>query len=48
MVFLASIYFHELEKTNKKIYYSVLFLLVGIYVHNFQTYLSHFPINYYP
>ena len=48
MVFLASIYFHELEKTNKKIYYAVLFLLVGIYVHNFQTYLSHFPINYYP
>ena len=48
MVFLASIYFHELEKTNKKIYYSVLFLLLGIYFHNFQTYLSHFPINYYP
>ncbi len=46
-VFLSSIYFHKLEKINKKIYNGILSILVLIYIHNFQTYLSHFPLNFY-
>lgn len=48
MVFLASIYFYELKYLNKKKYNTILFILITIYFHNFQSYLSHFPINFYP
>jgi len=48
MVFLASIYFHDLKKINKKIYNAILITLIVIYIHNFQAYLSHFPLNFYP
>ena len=48
MVFLASIYFYDLKKLNKKIYNGILLILIVIYVHNFQSYLSHFPLNFYP
>jgi len=48
MVFLASIYFSDLKKTNKKFFNLILSLLAIIYIHNFDTYLSHFPINYLP
>lgn len=48
MVFLASIYFYDLKRLNTKIYNGVLFTLIAIYIHNFQSYLSHFPISFYP
>jgi hypothetical protein len=48
LVFLASVYFHKLRTLNKKVYNIVLTFLIIIYIHNFQTYLSHFPINFYP
>ena len=48
MAFVASIYFHNLKKTNKKIYNLVLSSLVIIYFHNFQSYLSHYPYNFLP
>ncbi len=46
MVFLASIYLHDLKRLNEKIYNGILITLVIIYIHNFQSYLSHFPIGY--
>ncbi len=46
-VFLASIYFSKLEEMNKKVFNTLITILFLIYVHNFQTYLSHFPLNYY-
>ena len=48
MVFLASIYFNDLKKINKKVFNFTLMIFVVIYFHNFQTYLSHFPFNYFP
>jgi len=48
IVFLASIYFNDLKKTNKKIFNTILLIFVIIYFHNFQSYLSHFPFNYLP
>ena len=48
MVFAASIYLNYLEKINRKIYLSIISFLVIAYIHNFQSYLSHFPINFYP
>ena len=48
MVFLASIYFNDLKKINKKVFNFTLMIFVAIYFHNFQTYLSHFPFNYFP
>ena len=48
MVFTASIYLNYLEKINRKIYLSIISFLVIAYIHNFQSYLSHFPINFYP
>ena len=48
MVFLASIYFNDLKKSNKKVFNLTLIIFVVIYFHNFQTYLSHFPFNYFP
>lgn len=47
-VFLASIYFQKLKTINLRIYKLLLFFLTIIYIHNYQTYLSHFPINFYP
>jgi len=46
MVFLASIYLNNLKEKNKKIYFTILTILIIIYTHNYQTYLSHFPINF--
>ena len=48
MVFLASIYFYELKRVNKKMYNGVIVALIVIYIHNFQSYLSHFPYNFLP
>ena len=48
MAFIASIYFYNLKKTNKKLYNLLLSTLVIIYFHNFQSYLSHYPYNFLP
>ena len=48
MVFLASIYFYELKRVNKKMHTGVIIALIVIYTHNFQSYLSHFPYNFLP
>ena len=48
MVFLASIYFYDLKRVNKKIYNAILITLVVVYIHNFQSYLSHYPLGFYP
>ena len=48
VVFLAAIYFQKIETFNKKLYNYLLTLLVVIYIHNFQTFLSHFPMSFYP
>ena len=46
LVFLSSIYFEKLKETNIRVYALLLSILIGIYIYNFQTYLSHFPINF--
>lgn len=48
LVFMGSIYFYKLKSINLKVYNTIFTLLVIVYIHNFQTYLSHFPINFYP
>ncbi len=48
IVFTSSIYFEKLKNININIYNFLLFIFTFIYFHNFQTFLSHFPLNYYP
>lgn len=48
MVFLASIYLNKLNKRNKKAYMTILIILIATFIHNFQTYLSHFPMSFLP
>ena len=48
IVFTSSIYFEKLKIININIYNFLLFIFTFIYFHNFQTFLSHFPLNYYP
>ena len=43
IVFLASIKFEKLKSENLKIYNFIIFAFLIIYIHNFQTFLSHFP-----
>ena len=45
IVFVSAISMERIK--NKKNYIIIIFTLTGIFVHNFQSYLSHFPI-YYP
>jgi hypothetical protein len=47
-VFSASVSFYKLQFVNRKLYIILISLLTVIFIHNFQTFLSHFPINYYP
>ncbi len=47
IVFMASIEFEKLKFSNRIKYNTLLTILVIIYVYNFQTFLSHFPINFY-
>ena len=47
-IFCASVSFYKLQFNNKRLYIFLLSALTVIFIHNFQTYLSHFPINYYP
>ena len=44
-VFSASIYFYKLKHTNKTIYNVIIILLISIFIFNFQSYLSHFPLS---
>ncbi len=46
--FSSSIYFYKLRSLNKAIYIQLLVVLSLIYIHNFQSFLSHFPRNFYP
>ena len=48
VVFSASIYFHNLKNKNKKFYNFILLFLFLAYIHNFQSFLSHFPFGFYP
>ena len=48
MTLMASIHFYDLKKKNKKIYNLLLSILVIIYFHNFQSFLSHYPYNFLP
>lgn len=47
-IFFASVSFYKLQFINKRLYIFLLSVLTFIFIHNFQTYLSHFPFNYYP
>jgi len=42
--FITSLFMEEIK--NKKIYYFLLSILISIFIYNFDSYLSHFPINY--
>tara|TARA_B110000444_G_scaffold259840_1_gene304836 strand:- start:1858 stop:3213 length:1356 start_codon:yes stop_codon:yes gene_type:complete len=46
VIFVSSIYFEKLKIMNIKIYNIFISLLLIIYIHNFQTFLSHFPYNF--
>mgnify|MGYP004078677373 CR=1 FL=1 len=47
IVFMASIHLEKLKRSNEK-FYNILTVTLGlVFVHNFQTYLSHFPQNFY-
>ncbi len=46
LVFLSALKLEEIKKDSYKIYTGILFLLSVSFVHNFSTYLSHFPIEY--
>jgi len=48
VIFLASVYFHDLKRENMIVYNTLLIFLLIIYVHNFNSYLSHFPLYFYP
>lgn len=43
VVFLASISLEKAKNSNLYLYNSIIFILLVIYMHNFETYLSHFP-----
>jgi len=48
LAFSSSLHLHKLQSINKKYYNFLVILLFLIYLHNFQTYLSHFPLNFLP
>ncbi len=47
IVFMASIEFEKLKYRNIKKYNILLTMLLIIYIYNFQSFLSHFPLNFY-
>ena len=47
VVFTASIELEKLKFYDLKKYNFLLTILFGIYVYNFQTFLSHFPVNFF-
>ncbi len=44
--FIFASYLEDLKNKNLKTYFIILAFLLFAYVHNFSTYLSHFPIKY--
>ncbi len=48
LVFCAAISLEKLKNSNFKKYYFVIFILFATYFFNYQTFLSHFPINFLP
>ena len=48
MVFSSSVYLEKLKFTNIKIYNIILLILLFVYIHNFDTFTSNFPIYFYP
>ncbi len=44
IVFLASIKFEKLKSENLRMYSFIIFALLIFYLHNFQSFLSHFPL----
>lgn len=47
IAFFASVYFHDLLKVKRKMYNLFFLTMLIIYFHNFQSFLSHFPIGFY-
>lgn len=47
IVFMASIELEKLKFYDLKKYNFLLTILFGIYVYNFQSFLSHFPVNFF-
>ncbi len=43
MIFLGSIFLYNLKDKNTTLYKSVIFYLIILFIHNFDSYLSHFP-----
>ncbi len=48
LAFSSAIYLNKLKHVNKYYYSFLICLLFLIYIHNYQTYLSHFPFYFYP
>jgi len=46
LVLLGSFKLDEIKKKNKKLYTSLIILFLIVYVHNYSSYLSHFPISF--
>ena len=46
IIFSSSLYLESIKNEKPKLYNSVLVILFSIYVFNFQTYLSHFPLDF--
>jgi len=48
LVFLASLALEDLNDEFPKLYLSFILVFLIVLIHNFQSYLSHFPLNFYP
>jgi len=46
MILIAAIYLQNIKDTNQSLYKLILIILGGIFIFNFQSYLSHFPVSF--
>jgi len=46
LAFLSASFLEDIEKSNNKKYLALITLLLFAYIHNFSTYLSHFPFKF--
>ena len=46
MILIAVIYLQNIKDTNQTLYKLILIILGGIFIFNFQSYLSHFPVSF--
>ena len=46
MILIAAIYLQNIKDTNQTLYKLILIILGGIFIFNFQSYLSHFPVSF--